>query len=523
MIRRLSVILVLILFMMPHAMAADLPAELVYDNLVSQYGQFCYVTKDGELCLINESSSNGGDINDYSSEHIGTYFDNIKTLCSGYIQSVYLPGSNSLINRLLIKNDGTLWSYSIENGIPSCNKVEGIENCIKACTGGRFAVALLSDGTVYTWGYRFYGSREELQYDDPGYVVYPEKIEGLENIVDIAVRDTCAYALDSDGYVYTWGESFFNYSGENGIPQKITGIENCVEIDHGYAYLLARKSDGKVYQLADRYEFELSFPQKYYSPVLINNVNTCEQISAAPFDGEGIMLSADNKILYYEGSIFDVLDYGKPEYEEAEMHRVVAEEFGKPIEVAASTKYYIIMEDSSIWRMIYNDDRDIPEFKCAVPADAEDKIKVDSIKLVKRSEVAEQLMELYEDLTDETSITSLGCTYKDVDADSKYIEDIGKCCFLGLMNGTDAESFSPNKVLRREQLAVILDRLFSLTNTKCTSRTEAYADDSEISEWAKESVYKTASLFETSDGSYDPQEYVSYDELESVFEKVKSL
>ena len=523
MLKKACIIFIFILSTAAHVVAVDLPANIICENIVSVGDKFLYLTQDSEICCVQENVSKANGIIDYSSKTMGTYFSSVKSLCEGYTNSIYLNNGKILNGRLFIRDDGSLWGYNVDNGIASCDQIEGIEGCIKACTGRFFAIALLSDGTVYTWGNRYYGEDERSALDSSSYIVYPEKVEGLKDIVDIAVRDACAYALDCDGYVYAWGENIYNYSEENGIPQKISGIEDCVEIDHGFSYLLARKADGKVYQLVDRYELGLSFPKKYYIPTLITEVDNCTQISAAPFYREGLMLSNDKKILYYEGSIFNVLIYDNSANDSAEMHSVAVSEFGNPVGVAASTNYYVIMDNGSIWRMIYNDDDDHPEYKCAVPANPEDKIKIDSIRFVKRSEAAERISSLYDELTGAAAADTESCTYSDVDTDSKYLSAIGKCCSLGLMNGTDENSFSPNKVLRREQLAVIIDRLLTLTEKDIEARAEKYTDDEAISEWAKESVYKTAGLFDRKAGSCAPQEYVSYDELETIIEKVRGV
>ena len=520
--KKIIILLVCFVCVTAGVSAADLPAEIEYCNLNHIGDEFVYVTQDNKLCYIYEHEPGINDDFEYSAERSGTYFYGVRSLCEGYSESVYFPGKKTKIHRLFIKNDGTLWDYYVENGTAHCDQIKGIENCIKACTGDCFAIALLSDGTVYTWGYRFYGDKNELRYDDLGYASYPEKVEGLENIVDISIGNRCAYALNSDGEVYTWGDTVYSDHDDN-VPVKIPGMENCVEIDRGYAYLLGRTNTGEVYQLVDAYMIGFEFPERYYTPVLIKGVDNCIQISAFVGYEEGIMLSADNEIMYYEGSSFDVRKFADDEDDGEEMHRVLSEKFGDPIWAISSGHTYIVMSDSSIWRMIYYANDDHPEYKCAVPANPKDKIKIDSIRFVKRSEAAERISSLYDELTGAAAADTESCTYSDVDTDSKYLSAIGKCCSLGLMNGTDENSFSPNKVLRREQLAVIIDRLLTLTGQDIEARAEKYTDDEAISEWAKESVYKTAELFDRKAGSYSPQEYVSYDELETIIEKVRGV
>ena len=506
--------------------AADLPAEIGFNDLVGSDDGFCYLTQDDKVCFIKENVITTEDGKDkYESVKIGTYFDDVMSLCEGYIDSVYFSDSDSLVGRLLIKNDGTLWGYTTNNDVPYIDQIEGIENCIKACTGGNFAIALSSDGTVYSWGSSFYGENDILDRNDPRYISYPQKIEGLSNIIDIAVSYECAYALDSDGNVYTWGENMYNTENKNNKPVEIPGIENCVEIERGYAYLLARTNDGKVYQLVDRANVDLQFPQRYYTPTLIDGVNDCIQISAGASYNEGLMLSGDRDLLYYDGSIFDIVVNGAEGREDAEMHQVLRKDFGDLLEVVSSVNDYIIKDDHSIWRIRYKDFHHELVYECAVDSDAEDKIKIDSVRFVKRSEAAGMFVKLYEELMDENYEITQENTYTDVENDSQYKSDIKKCACLGIMNGTGENSFSPNDILRREQAAVILERLLDNAGIcgKLSDYNGTFKDDNKISEWAKNSVYETAALFAAEDGSYDPKEYITYDELKDIIEKVKKL
>lgn len=492
--------------------AADIPAEMDYLNIISNE-DLHYITENGNIALLKNTKTNIvyhsiADV--YSSPLIdgGLFFENVKAFAESYDLTQYY----------YIDKNGDLYQYNIGSNMNKTKKIDGISNCIKVCCGNNFMIALLNDGTVWAWGENDFGQLANGNYET-NYT--PSKILYLSDIIDITAGDGYAFAVDCNGFIYSWGkhksvsDSSDEYNTQyigNCIPQKTDIIKDCIRVDTaGNETAWIMTADGNLYQ----------FYSSSTTAFKTEEIKNCIDMSMQPWANlvySPIVLTSDGSTWHWAFSSGSVDGWPNDEFTKTTY-------IADLVKVVAGVKNTYIKSDGSIW-FVKPDEKeywDQGDAVCVVGPENENKLSMSGIKFVKRSEMAEQLMELYEDLTDETSITSSGCTYKDVDADSKYIEDIGKCCSLGLMNGTDAESFSPNKVLRREQLAVILDRLFSLTNTKCTSRTEAYADDSEISEWAKESVYKTASLFETSDGSYDPQEYVSYDELESVFEKVKSL
>lgn len=67
-----------------------------------------------------------------------------------------------------------------------------------------------------------------------------------------------------------------------------------------------------------------------------------------------------------------------------------------------------------------------------------------------------------------------------------------KAYHMGITNGTAADKFSPDELISREQAATMLARLYLLINDRESAETEItepFADDSEISGWAREGVY----------------------------------
>lgn len=481
-------------------LAEDLPAELMCMDVSTGYDQeksVCsYINSDGRLCNILKDESEGEDPK-YSIISDPGSFNDIRSLGVGY-GVMY----RDKISTLCIRDDGSLWHCTGVDGKFEYTKVEGIENCIKVGMSGSGIVALLSDGTVYTWA----------QTAVPEYSFNVEspisKVEGLENIVDIAAGSLYSYALDSDGYIYKWGYD------ENFIDIGLKKFETdgiFTEISGGNWILQAMTNDGDVYRYAGApYHYENPFSWDEYSyPVKQEEFDGCIQISNNPIGMYDIMLMPDNRIKYYN-IWMEIKEY---EIKEGEVDHV-----------AASRGTYVIMKDGSLWESEYDDCQEIKKLKCLVDKDSENKAATKrSIRFVKRSEMAEKLIEEYESLTGKQCEATSASSYKDVSSDSKYKEAIEQCRILGLMDGTDDEgSFSPNKVLRREQAAVILDRLFDISEKTIPVeyRTEKYEDDKEISDWARGSVYRTAGLFER-ENKFNPQEYVTYDELNEIIEKIK--
>ena len=67
---------------------------------------------------------------------------------------------------------------------------------------------------------------------------------------------------------------------------------------------------------------------------------------------------------------------------------------------------------------------------------------------------------------------------------------------IGITNGTSDTTFSPDALITREQMATMMTRALTKAG-KDTSRPESaklFADDSEFSEYAKDSIYYMSSI-----------------------------
>jgi alpha-tubulin suppressor-like RCC1 family protein len=165
-------------------------------------------------------------------------------------------GSN---HAMALKSDGTVWTWGfnregelgdgtiIDRAVPV--KVSGLTNVIAVKAGSRHSMALKSDGTVWAWGH---GREAALGDGTSTSRLTPNKVYGLTNVTAIAVGLYGGYALKSDGTVYAWG---LNYNGQIGdgtvTPRwtavKITGLSNIVAISDGWEFSSALDANKKVY------------------------------------------------------------------------------------------------------------------------------------------------------------------------------------------------------------------------------------------------------------------------------------
>lgn len=132
-------------------------------------------------------------------------------------------------------SDGTVKSwgrnFSGQTDVPS-----GLTNVVAVSAGREHSVALRSDGTVIAWGGNTVG-----QTDMPTH---------LSDVVSISTGEYDTVALKSDGTVVAWGSNFY---GQTNVP---TDLLDVVAVTAGEVFMMALKSDGSVVKWGDFPDFE---------------------------------------------------------------------------------------------------------------------------------------------------------------------------------------------------------------------------------------------------------------------------
>jgi alpha-tubulin suppressor-like RCC1 family protein len=119
-------------------------------------------------------------------------------------------------------------------------------NNIIAISGGD--MALMSNGTVWTWGSNINGQLGDGTYNSTS---TPVEVQGLDNVIAISslASSTCL-ALKSDGSIWAWGQNDFGQCGDGDItyavplPVEVKGLSNVTAI-YGGAY--AVEANGSVW------------------------------------------------------------------------------------------------------------------------------------------------------------------------------------------------------------------------------------------------------------------------------------
>ena len=117
----------------------------------------------------------------------------------------------------------------------------------------------------------------------------------------------------------------------------------------------------------------------------------------------------------------------------------------------------------------------------------------DMSKPITRLEFAAVAVKTYEAIAGTAALPAIVNPFTDTD----YIEVL-KAYNLGVTNGTSATTFSPDVLLNREQMATMLTRVFQRSTVPGWpennppleyTKPAPFADDKDISDWAKDCVY----------------------------------
>jgi len=180
----------------------------------------------------------------------------------GYLHSVKVLGGRGY-HSLAIKSDGTVWGWGFNrngqlgNNDPAhANKwysvqVQGLDKqAISASDGYDFSVALMSDGTLRSWGRNSTG---QLGNNDSIESDVPVTVYGLTNVIQISCGWSHALALRADSTVWAWGGNATGQLG-NGthnfskVPLQVPGLSSIVDVSGGDGSSLALKSDGTIWK-----------------------------------------------------------------------------------------------------------------------------------------------------------------------------------------------------------------------------------------------------------------------------------
>ncbi|MBF0473407.1 MAG: RCC1 repeat-containing protein, partial [Nitrospirae bacterium] len=218
----------------------------------NRYGQLGYTTTSMSNPTPTQVSGISGVI------AIAAYSPNSIVLMSD--GTVYTWGSN-LSGQL-----GNTTNAGNQNANPTPTQVSGISGVIAISAGYLSSYVLKSDGSVWAWGYNGYGKLGNSTNQNNGNPnPTPTQVIGISDVTAIAGGGYHAMALKSDGTVWTWGSNQFGEMGNNTnymtgnanpTPTQVIGISGVTAIAAS-SYSVVLKSDGTVWAWGRNFSGEL--------------------------------------------------------------------------------------------------------------------------------------------------------------------------------------------------------------------------------------------------------------------------
>ncbi|MCT2586690.1 RCC1 domain-containing protein [Actinophytocola gossypii] len=149
-------------------------------------------------------------------------------------------------NEFALLGVGTTGGTSGEPG-----RIDGLSGITEVTGGELNAYALRDDGAVYSWGL---DDLAGLGTGEPyGLSTVPVRVNNLSGVTDIAAGLFAAYAVDSQGNAWAWGDNFNGALGDGTMterrsPVRVQGLSgDVVQVAGGYDTGYALLADGTVW------------------------------------------------------------------------------------------------------------------------------------------------------------------------------------------------------------------------------------------------------------------------------------
>lgn len=142
-------------------------------------------------------------------------------------------------------------SFTVSQTVPV--QVSNVLSNVTNVSAGWFhAVALTSDGKVWTWGDNAAGEIGIGVTSTTG-VSVPVQVPGLSNVIGVSAGDGFTGILKADGTVWTWGGNNFGDLGDGtnvlqrSSPAQVVGLTNVINYAARDYHNIAARSDGSVW------------------------------------------------------------------------------------------------------------------------------------------------------------------------------------------------------------------------------------------------------------------------------------
>lgn len=419
---------------------------------------------------------------------------------------------------MVIKNDNTLWlngNVYLGDGTPT--KADGYDGFvqvmtgIKSCFAGRDTLYVIKeDDTLWGWGDNSDAQLGNMTNSgDTSTDAELTAVKILDDVKSVYQSASVVLAVRLDGSLYSWGDDeIYTENGwiENaGSPYKVMdNVSSATMCDNGSGVLVV-KTDGTLWGWNNQWHDEGTpmTPYKYADDV--SYVSNGERHAA--------VVKKDNTLWTMGGNYRKGLGYDSDETWYTPLTKVLDN----------------IQDAPASWAMAY------VEKAIGLQLVPED-MQGNYYQTINREEfciLAVRLIEKKSNMSIEEYIELRGLEMVSSDT---FTDTNNKVIFaaktLGITEGTSETTFSPEKLLTREQAATFLSNTAKAIGEDITANTPTYADLDEIANWAKPFtgyVYNIDVMRGVGNNKFDPkggyqrqQAYITMYKLFGAIEEVST-
>ena len=224
-----------------------------WKQVAGGYSSSCGIKTDGTLWTWGNNTS-------------GKLGDNTTTNKSSPVQTVtggttWSQVSCGKAHTAAVKTDGTLWAWgnnafgklgdsTTTNKSSPVQTIAAGNNWKQVSCGSLHTAAIKTDGTLWSWGYNYYGRLGDNTINDTSSPV--QTVTGGTIWSSVACGYYHTAAIKTDGTLWVWGNNDFGQLGNNTVVPKSSPIQigmqkNWSKIACGYYNTAAIKTDGTLW------------------------------------------------------------------------------------------------------------------------------------------------------------------------------------------------------------------------------------------------------------------------------------
>ena len=209
---------------------------------------------------------------------------------------------------LVLKNDGTVWTWgynyygqlgdgtTVNRSTPV--RVLNLAGIVAVSAGGYHGLALKADGTVWAWGRNDSGQLGDGTTTNRS---TPVQVQSLTEATAIAGGGSYSLALKNDGTVWTWGYNYYGQLGDGTTTSRLVAgpvlnVAGVTSIAGGNSHSLALKADGTVWAWGHNYYGQLGDGTTTSRSVAGPVLNVAGVTSIAGGNSHNLALKADGTV-----------------------------------------------------------------------------------------------------------------------------------------------------------------------------------------------------------------------------------